>query len=176
MIKAFKYFSNFKILFAISIIIFSPSCASQEEKIELIKQEVEVIIKKLNDAEMINGMLFSGERKYVYRAYFEDDELIYIFTDIYIGSRSASTNYYYFKNNNLIFANINEVGYEGLKTKKKRSLKMDVYFDGDKVLDYSKSLGNNYDVLTEDETNQILSEVKKLYNRAIEKRQATKNT
>jgi hypothetical protein len=56
---------NIKILFLVSIFtVFTAfSCASREERIELIKQEVDLILKKTDKAEMFKGLFVEGENR-----------------------------------------------------------------------------------------------------------------
>lgn len=172
MINNSSYKLNWILLVIFFQTIFAPSCASQEERLQLVKQEVEIINKKLDNAEMVTGLAFRGENRYSYRAYFIDDELIYIFSDVNLNIYSGSTNYYYFNNGNLIHCNKHEVGFDKSDAKKKRSVKIDIYFDGDKVLEATKIFAKNYDEISKEEVKMILDEADMLYNKAKEKKLA----
>lgn len=166
---------NFQLIFLILLFLtfFSPSCASQEEKLTLAKQEVEIINSKLDKAEMVTGLMFRGKNRYAYRAYFLDNKLVYIFSDINIGSRSASTNFYYFHKGNLIYLSQQEVGFDPVENKRKRSVKTDIYFDGKEVLDAVRIVSGKYAEVTKEEIDEVQEEAEKLYNAAIEKKQST---
>lgn len=167
--------TNLILLVVLFQTIFAPSCASQEERLQLAKQEVEVINSKLDNAEWIKGLAFRNENRYSYRAYFIDDELVYIFSDVNLGIASAASNYYYFHKGKLIYFKKEEVGFDNLESKKKRSIKIDIYFDGDEVLESTKIYAKNYDELTQEEIQAILEEAKKLYKTANEKRLIVKS-
>lgn len=160
-------------LILLLITFLSPSCASQEEKLTLAKQEVEIINSKLDKAEMVTGLMFRGENRYAYRAYFLDNKLVYIFSDINIGSRSASTNFYYFHKDNLIYMSQQEVGFDPVENKRKRSVKTDIYFDGKEVLESVRIVSGKYAEVSKEEIYEVQEEAEKLYNAAIEKKQNT---
>lgn len=163
------------ILFLILFVtFFTPSCASQEEKLTLAKQQVDIINNKLDKAEMITGLMFRGENRYSYRAYFVDDKLVYIFSDINLGSRSSATNFYYFQKGNLIYLNHQEVGFDPIQKKRKRSINTEVYFDGNEVLESIKTVSGNYAEVTKEEIEEILEDAKSLYNSAKEKKESSK--
>lgn len=167
--------NSYQLFFLIFLFLtfFTPSCASQEERLALAKQEVEIINSKLDKAEMVTGLMFMGENRYSYRAYFLDDNLVYIFSDINIGSRSASSNFYYFHNGNLIYLSQQEVGFGPGESKRKRSVKTDIYFDGKEVLESVRLVSGNYAEITQNEIDASQEEAEKLYNAAIEKKQST---
>ena len=166
-----------KQLFFLTVLIvtsFSPSCASQEERLALAKQEVEIINSKLDKSEMITGLIFRGEKRYHYRAYFVDEKLVYIFSDMNVGIRSASTNFYYFQKGDLLYFKKDEVGFDPANVKRKMSVKSEIYFDGDDVLESVKTVRGEYDEITQEELDEILEEAKKLYEAAIEKKASSK--
>lgn len=155
---------NIKILLLVSIFtVFSAfSCASREERIELIKQEVEVILKKTDNAEMITGLFVEGENRANFRAYFDDDNLIFINEDLAKGFWSGVTNLYYFKNDELIYFSQKEVGFESRDSKTKRSIEIEIYFDGDEVLDAVKKLKGQLVDIPREEIDSILDHAKKI--------------
>jgi hypothetical protein len=173
MIKSISNNSQVILFILLFLTFFSPSCASQEERLALAKQEVEIINSKLDKAEMVTGLMFRGENRYSYRAYFLDNKLVYIFSDINIGSRSASTNFYYFHKGNLIYLSQQEVGFDPVEKKRKRSIKTDIYFDGKEVLESVRIVSGNYAEVNKEELDEIQEEAEKLYNAAIEKKQST---
>lgn len=155
---------NIKILLLVSIFtVFTAfSCASRDERIELIKQEVEVILKKTDNAEMFNGLFVEGENRSNFRAYFDNEELIFINEDQAKGFWSGVTNLYYFKNDELIYLSQKEVGFEGPNSKTKRSIEIEIYFDGDEVLDAVKKLKGQLVDIPREEIDSILNHVKKI--------------
>lgn len=173
MLKNISNNSQLSLLILLFVTFFTPSCASQEEKLTLAKQEVEIINSKLDKAEMVTGLIFRGEKRYSYRAYFLDNKLVYIFSDINIGSYSASTNFYYFNKGDLIYLSQQEVGFDPVQKKRKRSIKTDIYFDNKEVLESEKTISGKYVEVTNEEIEEILQEAKKLYDAAIEKKQIT---
>jgi len=173
----FNTFFNSSQWFYLSILFvtfFSASCASQEERLQLAKQEVEIINSKLDKAEMISGLMFRGENRFSYRAYFVDDELVYIFSDINFGSNSASTDFYYFQNGNLIYLNRQEVGFDPIQQKRKRSVKTEIYFDRDEILESVKTVAGNYAEITQEEIEEIQRNAESLYSTAMEKMNSKK--
>ncbi|MCX8104866.1 MAG: hypothetical protein N3D80_03210 [Ignavibacterium album] len=138
------------------------SCASREEKVELIKQEVEVIKNKADKAEMFTGLFVAGENRSNFRAYFDNDELIYIYEDLSKGYWSGVTNLYFFKDEELIYLSQKEVGFEGPDSKTKRSIEVEIYFDGDEVLESSKKLKGQFVDIPQEEIKEIIDHTKKL--------------
>lgn len=155
---------NIKILLLLSIFtVFTAfSCASREERIELIKQEVEVILKKTDNAEMLTGLFVEGENRSNFRAYFDNEELIFINEDLAKGFWSGVTNLYYFKNDELIYFSQKEVGFESRDSKTKRSIEIEIYFDGDEVLDAVKKLKGQLVDIPREEIDSILNHAKKI--------------
>jgi len=174
MFNTFFNRSQWMYLSILFVAFFSASCASQEERLQLAKQEVEIINSKLDKAEMITGLMFRGENRFSYRAYFVDDELVYIFSDVNIGSISASTNFYYFHNGNLIYLNKQEVGFDPVQKKRKRSVKTEIYFDKEEILESVKIVSGNYAELPHEEIEEIQKDAKSLYNTAMEKMNSKK--
>ncbi len=123
---------NIKYYFLVSylILLTAYSCASREEKVELIKQEVEVIKNKADNAEMFTGLFVEGENRSNFRAYFDKDDLIYIYEDLSRGYWSGITNLYFFKDDELIYFSQKEVGFESTESKSKRSIEIEIYFNG----------------------------------------------
>jgi hypothetical protein len=138
------------------------SCASREERIELIKQEVEVILKKTDKAEFFTGLFVEGENRSEFRAYFDDKDLIFINEDLAKGFWSGVTNLYYFKNDELIFFSQKEVGFEGPDSKNKRTIEIEIYFDGENILDSTKKLKGQLVDLPQEEIQQIINHSKKI--------------
>lgn len=138
------------------------SCASREEKIELIKQEVEVIKNKTDKAEMYTGLLVQDENRSNFRAYFDDKDLIYIYEDLSKGYWSGVTNLYFFNDDELIYFSQKEVGFEGPDSKNKRSIELELYFDGQNVLESSKKLKGQFVDIPQEEISEILNHTKKL--------------
>lgn len=150
-------------IFALIILLFTAfSCASREEKIELIDQEVEIIKNKTDNAEMFSGIFVQGENRSNFRAYFDGKKLIYIFEDLSKGYWSGATNLYFFKNDELIFFSQKEVGFEGPNSKTKRSIEIQIYLDGDNVLDSSKKLKGQLVDISQEEVREILNHTEKL--------------
>lgn len=138
------------------------SCASREEKVEMIKQEVEVIKNKADKSEMYTGVFVEGEKRSNFRAYFDDKDLIYIFEDMAKGYWSGVTNLYYFKDDELIYFYQKEVGFEDANSKNKRSIELEIYFDGENVLDSSKKIKGQFVDVPQEEINEILQHKNKL--------------
>jgi len=155
---------NIKILFLVSIFtVFTAfSCASREERIELIKQEVDLILKKTDKAEMFKGLFVEGENRSNFRAYFDDKDLIFINEDLAKGYWSGVTNLYYFKDDELIYFSQKEVGFESAESKNKRIIEIEIYFDSGKILDSTKKLKGQFVDIPQEEIQQILSHAKKL--------------
>ncbi|GMU95659.1 MULTISPECIES: hypothetical protein [Ignavibacterium] len=155
---------NIKTILFISFLFFltAYSCASREEKVELIKQEVEVIKNKTDKAQMLTGVFVQGENRSNFRAYFDDNDLIYIYEDLAKGYWSGVTNLYFFKDDELIYLSQKEVGFEGPDSKTKRSVEVEIYFDGENVLESSKKLKGQFVDIPREEINEILSHTKKL--------------
>ncbi len=166
--------SNLVLFLILFITFFSPSCASQEEKLSLAKQEVEVINSKLDKAVMITGLMFRDENRFAYRAYFVDDKLVYIFSDNNHGTQSASTNFYYFNKEKLLYYSSQEVGFDPVRKNKKRSIKTDIYFDGNEILESVRTITGNYAEINNEEVEKIKEDALKLYNAALEKKKYSK--
>jgi hypothetical protein len=167
-----KNSSNFQLIFLlIFFIILAPSCASQEEKLELVKQEVEVINSKIDTKNMVRGLAFLDEKRFSYRGHFIDDELVYIYADVNIGVLSSSTYLLYFDNGKLIYFSQNEVGFDET-SKRKRDIKADIYFDGKTVLESTKMIRGNYTDITDEEIEEIHKIAELLYNKAVVKKKA----
>lgn len=157
------------------VILFTPSCASQEEKLILARQEVELINNKLNKAEMITGLMFRDESRFAYRAYFVDGKLLYVFADVIIGGFSGSTNFYYFNKGKLFFISQDEVGFDSKNAKRKRTKKTEIYLDDNQVLESTRIIAGNYADIPPEEIEMIRNDADKLYNLALEKYRASKN-
>lgn len=172
-----KSFNNGHKLFFVFlfIMLFTQSCASQEEKIELIRQEVEVINNKVDTKNIIKGLTFKDEKRLQYRGHFVDDKLVYIFCDANIGILSSATYLIYYKNGNPIYININEVGFSSGEKKRKRDIKAEIFFDGENVLESSKMVSGNYTEFTDEEVKELLEISKLVYDAAIEKKEASKS-
>lgn len=153
---------KFSIIVSFLFLLTAYSCASREEKIELIKQEVEVIKNKTDNAEMYTGLFVQGENRSNFRAYFDDNDLIYIYEDLAKGYWSGVTNLYFFKNDELIYFSQKEVGFEGPNSKNKRSIEVEIYFDGQNVLESSKKLKGQFVDIPQEEITDILQHTKKL--------------
>ncbi|WP_337872445.1 hypothetical protein [Ignavibacterium sp.] len=155
---------NIKILLLVSIFtVFTAfSCASREERIELIKQEVEAILKKTDIAEMITGLFVEGENRSNFRAYFDNEDLIFINEDLSKGFWSGVTYHYYLKDDELIYLSQKEVGFEGPDSKNKRTIVIEIYFDGEEVLDAVKKFEGQYTDIPREEIDLILSHAKKI--------------
>lgn len=153
---------KFSIIVSFLFLLTAYSCASREEKIELIKQEVEVIKNKTDKAEMYTGLFVQGENRSNFRAYFDDKDLIYIYEDLAKGYWSGVTNLYFFKNDELIYFSQKEVGFEGPNSKNKRSIEVEIYFDGQNVLESSKKLKGQFVDIPQEEITDILQHTKKL--------------
>lgn len=153
---------KFSIIVSFLFLLTAYSCASREEKIELIKQEVEVIKNKTDKAEMYTGLFVQGENRSNFRAYFDDNDLIYIYEDLAKGYWSGVTNLYFFKNDELIYFSQKEVGFEGPNSKNKRSIEVEIYFDGQNVLESSKKLKGQFVDIPQEEITDILQHTKKL--------------
>ncbi|AFH48786.1 Hypothetical protein IALB_1075 [Ignavibacterium album JCM 16511] len=153
---------KFSIIVSFLFLLTAYSCASREEKIELVKQEVEMIKNKADKAEMYSGLFVQGENRSNFRAYFDDKDLIYIYEDLAKGYWSGVTNLYFFKYDELIYFSQKEVGYDGPDSKNKRSIELELYFDGQNVLESSKKLKGQFVDIPQEEISEILNHTKKL--------------
>lgn len=153
---------KYSIIVSFLFLLTAYSCASREEKIELIKQEVEVIKIKTNNAEMYTGLFVEGENRSNFRAYFKGKDLIYIYEDLAKGYWSGVTNLYFFKDDELIYFSSKEVGFEGLNSKNKRSIEIEIYFDGQNVLESTKKLKGELVDIPQEQITDILQHTKKL--------------
>lgn len=157
------------------IILFTQSCASQEERVELIRQEVEVINNKVDNKNIIKGLAFKEEKRLQYRGHFIDDKLVYIFCDANLGVLSSATYMIYYKNGEPIYINIIEIGFSAGQQKRKRDVKAEIFFDGENVLESSKMISGNYTEFTDEEVKELLDISKLVYDAAIEKKEASKS-
>lgn len=153
-----KYLAIVSFLFLLT----AYSCASREEKVELIKQEVEVIKNKTDKAEMYTGIFVQDQNRSNFRAYFDNNELIYIYEDLSKGYWSGVTNLYFLKDEELIYLSQKEVGFEGPDSKTKRSIEIEIYFDGNDVLESSKKLKGQYVDIPQEELKELIDHSKKL--------------
>lgn len=155
---------NIKTILFVSFIFLltAYSCASREEKIELINQEVEVIKKKTDNAEMHSGVFVRGENKSNFRAYFDGKKLIYIFEDMSKGFWSGSTNLYYFSGDDLIYFTQKEVGFSGPDSKTKRSVEIEAWFEDGKILEAVKKIRGQVVDISQEEVQEILEHSEKL--------------
>ncbi|MEJ5262904.1 MAG: hypothetical protein WHT45_09505, partial [Ignavibacterium sp.] len=78
------------------------------------------------------------------------------------GFWSGVTNLYYFKNDELIYFSQKEVGFESRDSKTKRSIEIEIYFDGDEVLDAVKKLKGQLVDIPREEIDSILNHAKKI--------------
>lgn len=153
---------KYSLLVSFLFLLTAYSCASREEKVELIKQEVEVIKIKTDKAEMYAGLFVQGENRSNFRAYFDGKDLIYIYEDMAKGYWSGATNLYFFKDDELIYFSQKEVGFDGPDSKSKKSVEIEIYFDGQNVLESSKKLKGQFVDIPQEEIDEILGHTKKL--------------
>ncbi|MCS7052105.1 MAG: hypothetical protein NZM09_00075 [Ignavibacterium sp.] len=161
-------------LFVILFIIISPSCASQEEKLELAKQEVELIKNKIDTKNMVTGLAFKDEKRFSYRGHFIDDKLVFIFSDTFIGVTGSATYMFYYKDGKLIYFNENSIKVPSNSSGKKQSILTDIYFDGDQVLESTRVVQGLFTDVSDEEIKEIIEISNLLYNKIIEKKQALK--
>lgn len=155
---------NLKIIVLVLLLFILPanSCASREELIELIKQEVELIKNQSDNAEMFTGLFVQGENRSSFRAYFLNDELIFIYEDMAKGFWSGVTNLYYFKGEELIYFSQNEVGFESASSKNKRKVEVEIFFDGENILESSKKIKGQVVDISQEEIRDIIEHKNKL--------------
>ncbi len=166
-----KYFS---ILFLGLVLIIS--CASKDEKLQNYKD----YIKKVSDqikAENGNRIIkVLGERRSIFSSYFIDNDLVFINEDVNIGNRGQSANQYYFKNNKLIYYNERTLLMhdDSLKIDKKTMINLELFLDGNEILESQYWIGNVQSVLVEKDIDNIIKHSKLLNDLAFKNRPRNK--
>ena len=141
------------------------SCGRKEFTEAGIDETVEEINKLLEDAEGKQFDWGNPKAYSYYRAYFNNDDLIFINEDLQYRFPKDEFNRYYFKDDNLIYF----IG-KSYDTNYKIRLDVTVYFDPNgNAIRYDKLKNGTREQLTGDEADQILEHANELFNNTNEK-------
>lgn len=146
-------------LAALFIIIF---CAAKDDKVQTIKDYVAKISSETKIEDGFDLIKVEREKRSKYRAYYQNEELVFINENLDIGMRGKSSNRYFFRHNELVYYSEQTILLQddSLKINTKTMLKSDIYFDSTNVLESARIIGGAIVPLSEIETSSIIEHSK----------------
>ena len=147
-------------------IFFINSCVGREYTEEGIKEIVEEINVKLDNAVEEEFNWGSPEAFSTFRAFYSDDKLIFINEAYTYRKPAESINRYYLKDGKMLHLISKKLGYEKNKVSGKGMkviTKLELYSDPDEnILLYNKLANNKRETLTDEEAEKIFRHVDEL--------------
>lgn len=120
-----------------SIVLLIPflmiiSCASSEEKLQNIKDYVAKLTAEIKFEDGFNAIKVRGEKRSIFRSYYQNEDLVFINEDLDIGIRGKSANKYFFRNGELVYFSEQTVLIkdDSLKINGKTMIRSEIYFNG----------------------------------------------
>jgi hypothetical protein len=158
-------------------VFFIFSCERKEYSEEGIKEIVEEINVKLENAVGQEFNWGSPKAYSIFRAYFHADELIFINESYTFRKPAESANLYYFKDGNMLHLISKKLDYTGNEESgkgKKEIIKIEFYADPDEnILLYDKIVNNKRATLSDEEAEEIFRHVDELKD-IVNKREKSK--
>ena len=153
-----------KLLSFLAAIFILISCASKDEKLQTIKDYVAKISSETKIEDGFDLIKVEGEKRAIYRAYYQEEELVFINENLDIGIRGKSSNRYFFRHNELVYYSEQTILLydDSLKINKKTMLKSDIYFDGANVLESERIISGTVTPLSDKENLSIIEHSKVL--------------
>jgi len=136
------------------------SWASKDEKLQNYKAYIQKIFDKIKFEDGFNTIKVLGERRSIFRSYFNDDKLVFINEAVSIGNRGSLANQYYFKDNKLI--NYTQktllMKDDSLNITTKTMITFSLFLDGKVVLESDDWIGGVQMTVAESDVEKVISQ------------------